>query len=86
MQLFTCPFCGPRDETEFHFGGEAGNVRPDGKIPASRWTDYLHMRTNPKGATNEVWVHMTCGEFFTMERSSVDHAVGASAPISGEGL
>ncbi|RUZ92182.1 sarcosine oxidase subunit delta, partial [Mesorhizobium sp. M7A.F.Ca.US.006.01.2.1] len=21
MQLFPCPFCGPRDETEFHYRG-----------------------------------------------------------------
>ncbi|MGR3493084.1 MAG: sarcosine oxidase subunit delta, partial [Shimia sp.] len=29
MQIFTCPFCGPRPETEFHFVGELGKVRPD---------------------------------------------------------
>ena len=27
MHLYTCPFCGQRPETEFHFGGEAGNDR-----------------------------------------------------------
>ncbi|RUX65781.1 sarcosine oxidase subunit delta, partial [Mesorhizobium sp. M7A.F.Ca.US.014.04.1.1] len=27
MQLFPCPFCGPRDETEFYYGGDAGNAR-----------------------------------------------------------
>ncbi|MGN6144080.1 MAG: sarcosine oxidase subunit delta, partial [Mesorhizobium sp.] len=38
MQLFPCPFCGPRDEAEFHYGGEAGNLRPDGReVPAERW-------------------------------------------------
>ena len=26
MQLFPCPFCGPRPETEFHYGAEAGNL------------------------------------------------------------
>jgi len=84
MQLFPCPFCGPRDETEFHYGGDAGNVRPDGAgQPASRWADYLYMRNNPKGPTREIWVHMTCGEFFAMERDSVTHAVAASASLGG---
>ncbi len=82
MQLFPCPFCGPRDESEFHYGGEAGNARPDGKdIPAERWADYLHMRDNPKGPTREVWVHLTCGEFFVMERDSLTHAVAGSATL-----
>jgi len=82
MQLFPCPFCGPRDESEFHFAGEAGNLRPDGReVSADRWAGYLHMRDNPKGATKEIWVHMTCGEFFAMERDTVTHAVAGSAVL-----
>lgn len=81
MQLFPCPFCGPRDETEFHYGGEAGNFRPEGaEVSADDWARYLYMRANPKGHTREIWVHLTCGEFFVMERDSLTHAVlGASA-------
>ncbi len=82
MQLFSCPFCGPRDESEFHYGTEAGNVRPDGAdVPAGRWADYLYMRDNLKGATREVWLHMTCGEFFVMERNTVDHKVDRSIAL-----
>jgi sarcosine oxidase subunit delta len=84
MQLFSCPFCGPRDETEFHYGGEAGNLRPDGAdVTADRWASYLYMRDNPKGATREVWVHMNCGEFFVMERDSVNHKVASSTSLDG---
>jgi heterotetrameric sarcosine oxidase delta subunit len=80
MQLFPCPFCGPRDEAEFHYGGEDGNLRPDGgDLPADRWADYLYMRDNPKGQTREIWVHLTCGEFFVLSRDTVSHAVAGSA-------
>jgi sarcosine oxidase subunit delta len=76
MQIFVCPFCGPRDETEFHYGGEAGNARPEGHAtPAGRWAEYLHMRKNPKGRTDEIWVHLPCREFFMMTRDSLTHAV-----------
>ncbi|MGE3872114.1 MAG: sarcosine oxidase subunit delta [Parvibaculaceae bacterium] len=88
MQIFTCPFCGPRAESEFHYGGEAGNLRPDGAdVPAERWAAYLYMRKNPKGATREVWLHMTCGEFFVMERDSVSHKVSGVTALAdgGEG-
>ena len=82
MQLFSCPFCGPRDETEFHFGGEAGNLRPEGAdVPANRWASYLYLRDNPKGTTREVWVHASCGEFFVMERDTVSHEVEASTAL-----
>ena len=85
MQLLPCPFCGPRDEAEFHYGGEAGNARPDGAdVPADRWANYLHMRGNPKGATREIWVHLTCGEFFVMERNTVSHAVAGSSALDGK--
>jgi sarcosine oxidase delta subunit len=33
------------------------------------------MRANPKGRTREIWVHVTCGEFFVMERDSLTHVV-----------
>lgn len=79
MQLFTCPFCGPRPETEFHYGSEAGNLRPDGaEASAEHWAGYLYMRANPKGETREIWVHMNCGEFFMMQRDTVTHELAAS--------
>lgn len=82
MQLFPCPFCGPRGETEFHYGGEAGNTRPDGAdVTADNWANYLHMRANPKGVLQEVWVHATCGEFFVMSRDSATNAVSSSMPL-----
>ena len=28
MQLIECPWCGPREETEFHYGGQAHVAKP----------------------------------------------------------
>ncbi len=84
MQLFPCPFCGPRDETEFHYGGEAGNVRPEGaNVSADFWANYLWFRANPTGPSREIWMHMTCGEFFVMTRDASTHVVADSSPNSG---
>jgi sarcosine oxidase subunit delta len=81
MQLFTCPFCGPRSEAEFHFGGDLGNLRPDGAqaVSTADWTHYLYFRNNHKGRASEVWMHLTCGEIFRMERDTVTHAVHETA-------
>ncbi|TPK91513.1 sarcosine oxidase subunit delta [Mesorhizobium sp. B2-4-17] len=87
MQIFPCPFCGPRTESEFHFAGDAGNHRPGGSEPvtADRWSDYLHNRSNLRGAANEIWIHLTCGEAFRMERDTIHHGVLASHELSSEG-
>ncbi len=53
-------------------------------MPAERWAEYLYMRHNPKGAVREVWVHMTCAEFFVMERDSLSHKVARSTTLGGE--
>ena len=97
MQLFHCPFCGPRVESEFHYAGEAGNLRPANGASVSDetcndeicsdeiWADYLYLRDNPKGRTHEVWMHRTCGELFEMTRDTSTHVIeGTRAFRRGE--
>jgi sarcosine oxidase subunit delta len=83
MQLFSCPFCGPRDETEFLFAAEAGKIRPEPapEISAEDWSSYLHSVGNPRGATREIWVHQTCGEYFVMDRDTVSHVVAGTQSL-----
>ena len=61
MLLIPCPWCGPRDEIEFRYGGEAHIARPadPDALDDSAWADYLFMRANPKGVLAERWVHRT---------------------------
>ena len=82
MQLFPCPFCGLRGEAEFRYGGEAGNHRPALDASDTAWSQYLHFRTNEKGPSAEIWMHLTCGEFFRMDRDTVTHAVAGSVAIA----
>lgn len=72
MQIFTCPFCGPRDEREFRFAGEAGKTRPDTTkdVSDAAWRDYLHAAQNPMGEAREIWVHQPCQEYFIMARDT----------------
>jgi sarcosine oxidase, subunit delta len=77
MLLIPCPHCGPRDETEFRYGGEAGIVRPKDPeaLSDAQWGEFLFMRGNPKGAFRERWVHIHgCRRWFTLTRSTVTHA------------
>ena len=85
MQLFSCPFCGPRDETEFHFAVEAGHTRPEPAeaVSDADWAAYLYETASPRGATREVWLHLTCGEYFVLERDTVSREVTGAEALPG---
>ena len=78
MLLIPCPYCGPRPEIEFRYGGEAHLVRPTdpGSVSDEAWADYLYMRTNPKGLHAERWRHAQgCGRFFNALRDTVSDRI-----------
>ncbi len=73
MLLIECPWCGPREETEYSYGGEAHLVRPADPDTASdeEWADYLFMRKNPSGRHLEQWSHSAgCRRWFNVERDT----------------
>jgi heterotetrameric sarcosine oxidase delta subunit len=87
MMQITCPWCGPRDEAEFHYGGEASLVYPadPSALGDAEWADYVFARTNPKGAFAERWSHSAgCRRWFDVVRDTVTHELedGAARPAS----
>ncbi len=89
MLLITCPHCGPRDETEFHYGGQAHVAYPDDTAALSdeEWAAYLFFRDNPKGAYRERWNHTTgCRKWFNALRDTVTYEIAETyvgPPSSG---
>jgi len=80
MLLIDCPWCGPREQTEFSCGGEAHIVRPANPDALSdeQWGYYLFMRKNPRGAHLEQWVHTYgCRRWFNVRRDTVTYRITA---------
>ena len=78
MLLIDCPWCGPRDECEFSYGGEAHIKRPEDpdKLSDAEWADYLFMRKNPSGRHREQWSHSSgCRRWFNVERDTVTYKI-----------
>jgi sarcosine oxidase subunit delta len=77
MLLIACPYCGPRPEIEFSYGGQAHLVRAadPASVDDGAWTDFLYMRANTKGNHAERWRHAHgCGRFFNAVRdTTTDH-------------
>lgn len=76
MLLIDCPHCGPRDETEFRYGGQAGIACPTGETTDAEWAAYVFFRDNPKGWFRERWFHQHgCRTWFDVERHTVTHEI-----------
>ncbi|RVU27996.1 sarcosine oxidase subunit delta family protein [Streptomyces antnestii] len=76
MQLIACPWCGQREETEFHYGGQAHIAYPEDPyaLDDEQWAQYVFFRDNPKGPFAERWVHSAgCRRWFNALRDTVTH-------------
>nr|WP_294531174.1 sarcosine oxidase subunit delta [uncultured Rhodopila sp.] len=84
MLLIPCPWCGPRPEHEFRYGGAAHRAPPEdaSAVDDAAWGDYLYSRDNPKGRHAERWRHLHgCGRFFNCIRDTVsDRIAGTYKP------
>ena len=83
MLLIPCPWCGPRDEIEFRYGGQAGLAYPadPDALSDEEWADFLFMRDNPKGPFAERWYHVHgCRRWFDAVRDTVTYAFERSGP------
>lgn len=89
MQLIACPWCGPREESEFRPGGQAHiSYPPDpGALSDEEWGQYIFVQPNPKGPRTERWLHDAgCRRWFNAVRDTATHRMlavyrmGESAP------
>jgi sarcosine oxidase subunit alpha len=78
MLLIPCPWCGPRDEAEFHYGGQAHVPYPEDSaaLTDEEWARYLFFRDNPKGPFAERWSHAAgCRRWFNAVRDTATNEI-----------
>ena len=83
MLLFPCPYCGPRDQSEFTYGREVTAI-PALDAPRVEWERYVFDRDNPRGAHREWWHHNHgCRRWLVVTRDTATHAVIAVTDAGG---
>ncbi|HZP41747.1 MAG TPA: sarcosine oxidase subunit delta [Candidatus Binatia bacterium] len=79
MMLVPCPFCGPRDASEFRWVGEAHRRPAVAEATPPEWRAYLYLRRNVAGWSVETWYHRAgCRRYFRAERHTVTNAFRAA--------
>jgi sarcosine oxidase subunit delta len=86
MQLIECPWCGPREEIDFTYGGQASIPYPaePAALDDVEWAHYIFYRDNVKGLFAERWVHSAgCRRWFNAVRDTLTYRF-ASVSKPGE--
>ncbi len=77
MLLIPCPWCGPRDQSEFDYGGAAIKFPElDDSLPENQnqWHEQIHIRENPRGLHSELWYHAAgCECWIEINRNTLSH-------------
>jgi heterotetrameric sarcosine oxidase delta subunit len=82
MIRIPCPWCGPRNVSEFRHHGET-TKRPDPtSTTESEWRRYLYFRKNSNGWVEESWYHSAgCRRFFRIRRNTTTNEMTAAGSV-----
>ena len=83
MLRIHCPWCGPRDEIEFRYRGDAQRRRPVADSPADAFVAFVYERGNPRDWHAEWWLHAGgCRRLLRVERHTLTHDIRAVTDAS----
>ncbi len=71
MKIMNCPLNGPRNISEFVWGGEVKPMPDDTKLSDREWADYVFLENNTAGFVREWWCHVPTSFWFIAERNTI---------------
>ena len=82
MKLLECPLNGPRNITEFTYGGEYHPLPDDRSLDSRQWTEHVFFHDNIAGVVIEWWCHTASSNWFLAERNTITDEVIRTFPFS----
>ncbi|MFT5483177.1 MAG: sarcosine oxidase subunit delta [Halieaceae bacterium] len=80
MKIMHCPLNGPRNITEFSYGGELHSM-PDHQTTNSRdWAEYIFFNDNAAAVVTEWWCHSATSYWFLAERDTTTDEILRTYP------
>jgi heterotetrameric sarcosine oxidase delta subunit len=84
--LIACPYCGPRENGEFSYLGDARPRRPAADAGEDAFFDYVYLRDNIAGEMDEWWYHGGgCRAWLRIRRNTVTHEIKSVEAAPGAG-
>ena len=82
MKIMHCPLNGPRNLSEFSYGGEVEPMPDPRECSEEEWSEYIFMTDNPAGFVREWWYHIATSYWFIAERSTVTDKIVKTYPAT----
>ena len=71
MKLLTCPLNGPRNISEFTYGGEYHPMPDPVHTDSRQWAEHVFFHDNAAGVVTEWWCHNASSFWFLAERNTI---------------
>ena len=82
MKIMNCPLNGPRNISEFVWGGEVKPMPDETKLDDRQWAEYVFLENNTAGVVREWWCHVPTSFWFIAERNTVTDEIVKTYPAS----
>ena len=80
MKIMTCPLNGPRNISEFAWGGELKTMPDPLTCSDDEWAEYVFLENNTAGVVREWWCHLPTSYWFIAERNTVTEEIIRTYP------
>ena len=80
MKILNCPLNGPRNISEFVWGGEVKEMPAPAEVSDRGWADYVFIENNVAGVVREWWCHVPTSFWFIAERNTVTEEIIRTYP------
>jgi sarcosine oxidase subunit delta len=80
MKIMNCPLNGPRNISEFVWGGEVKAMPDPNGCTDEAWADYVFFENNTAGVVREWWCHVPTSFWFIAERNTVTDEIIRTYP------
>ena len=82
MKIMPCPLTGPRNISEFAYGGEVVEMPDADQASAAEWADFVFLHENAAGVVREWWCHVPTAYWFIAERDTISDTIIRTYPAS----
>ncbi len=80
MKIMNCPLNGPRNISEFVWGGVVKPMPDPARVSDREWAEYVHIENNTAGVVREWWCHLPTSFWFIAERHTVTDEILRTYP------
>jgi sarcosine oxidase subunit delta len=75
MKIMTCPLNGPRNISEFVWGGDVKAMPDPASASDKEWAEYLFLEENVAGEVHEWWLHAPSNFWFIARRDTLTDTI-----------